>query len=95
MNEFFELLHSGHSALGVFVVDVVAFFAMVVVLRALIFLIRYKVFEITDYSKRGNSTPRYLKEGGSPVQSRKGPVTMVNPTQGGAKPIKKDGKKVK
>lgn len=81
MNEFFELLHGGHSAVGIFVIDVIMFFALAMVLRALVFLAKYKISELVEYTRRGGSVPRYLDDNSSPIQSRKGPVSTTRPVQ--------------
>lgn len=81
MNEFFELVHSGQSASVVFILDVVIFFAMVIVIRSVLFLIGYRATELIDNINRGGRPPKYLKSEGSPIQSRKGPVNVVRPTR--------------
>lgn len=46
MNELFELLHKGHTAFGVFAIDVAVFAILMVVIYALIYLAVHKVSEI-------------------------------------------------
>lgn len=68
MNELFELLHKGHSALEIFAIDVVAFIAVVVLIRSVIFVAKHDVAWIL---KRNAHTPQFLTARTKPDKGRK------------------------
>ena len=68
MNELFELLHKGHSALEIFAIDVIAFVAVVVLIRAVIFVVKHDVAWVL---KKNAHTPQFLSARAKPDKGRK------------------------
>lgn len=65
MNAFFELLHGGHSAFAVFLIDVAVFIILAVVVYALGFLIKHEVSKFLSNLGPGKFGPRCLGRGKS------------------------------
>lgn len=60
MNEFFVILHRGHTDLAIFAIDVVMFVVLAIVLYALEFLLSVKIRKFLNNTGLDGSIHRFL-----------------------------------